>query len=163
MMGTINCTYETPCGWCAKWDKKCDQKIEKKENRYGNLFKPCYDCLYSFVSSPLCNECDIENGFKGFVKIDNTSTANIMCQSDEDHQWECCGISTAGSTYRCKICGEHKSVPIMRPDNVTTSTYYNAETDHSCSECYYEGYGMPHCKDCDESNNFKHFEGWENV
>ncbi len=27
MMGTINCTYETPCGWCTKWDKKCDKKI----------------------------------------------------------------------------------------------------------------------------------------
>ena len=27
MFGTINCTYETPCGWCAKWDKKCDRKI----------------------------------------------------------------------------------------------------------------------------------------
>ena len=21
------CHYETPCGWCAKWDKKCDKKI----------------------------------------------------------------------------------------------------------------------------------------
>ena len=21
------CAYETPCGWCAKWDKKCDKKI----------------------------------------------------------------------------------------------------------------------------------------
>lgn len=21
------CTYETPCGWCTKWDKKCDRKI----------------------------------------------------------------------------------------------------------------------------------------
>ena len=27
MMGTINCIYETPCGWCSKWDKKCDRKI----------------------------------------------------------------------------------------------------------------------------------------
>ena len=27
MMGTINCIYETPCGWCTKWDKKCDRKI----------------------------------------------------------------------------------------------------------------------------------------
>lgn len=26
MMGTINCIYETPCGWCSKWDKKCDRK-----------------------------------------------------------------------------------------------------------------------------------------
>lgn len=21
------CSYETPCGWCAKWDKKCNKKI----------------------------------------------------------------------------------------------------------------------------------------
>ena len=27
MIGSINCTYETPCGWCSKWDKKCDRKI----------------------------------------------------------------------------------------------------------------------------------------
>lgn len=27
MLGTTNCTYETPCGWCTKWDKKCDKKI----------------------------------------------------------------------------------------------------------------------------------------
>ena len=26
MMGTFNCVYETPCGWCSKWDKKCDKK-----------------------------------------------------------------------------------------------------------------------------------------
>ena len=28
MMGTLNCIYETPCGWCSKWDKKCDRKIK---------------------------------------------------------------------------------------------------------------------------------------
>lgn len=22
------CPYKTPCGWCVKWDKKCDKKIE---------------------------------------------------------------------------------------------------------------------------------------
>lgn len=27
MIGTINCVYETPCGWCSKWDKKCDKKV----------------------------------------------------------------------------------------------------------------------------------------
>lgn len=21
------CQYETPCGWCSKWDKKCDNKV----------------------------------------------------------------------------------------------------------------------------------------
>ena len=24
---TRQCTYATPCGWCTKWDKKCDKKI----------------------------------------------------------------------------------------------------------------------------------------
>lgn len=27
MTGTANCIYETPCGWCSKWDKKCDKEI----------------------------------------------------------------------------------------------------------------------------------------
>ncbi len=30
-METINCVYETPCGWCSKWDKKCDQKTPEQE------------------------------------------------------------------------------------------------------------------------------------
>lgn len=30
MFGTINCVYETPCGWCSKWDKKCDNKIPEQ-------------------------------------------------------------------------------------------------------------------------------------
>lgn len=36
MIGTALCIYETPCGWCAKWDKKCDKKITeniKEEKR----------------------------------------------------------------------------------------------------------------------------------
>ena len=24
---TMQCTYSTPCGWCNKWDKKCDRQI----------------------------------------------------------------------------------------------------------------------------------------
>lgn len=32
MMGSINCCYETPCGWCSKWDKKCDKKIGCTDN-----------------------------------------------------------------------------------------------------------------------------------
>ena len=26
-----------------------------------------------------------------------------------NHQWECCGISTRGSTYRCRICNKTKN------------------------------------------------------
>lgn len=33
---------------------------------------------------------------------------NKICESDLDHQWECCGVSTEESTYMCKICGKIK-------------------------------------------------------
>ena len=31
MRGTENCVYETPCGWCSKWDKNCDKKTPECE------------------------------------------------------------------------------------------------------------------------------------
>ena len=33
MIGTLNCVYETPCGWCSKWDKKCDKKVPERGQR----------------------------------------------------------------------------------------------------------------------------------
>ena len=46
---TMQCTYSTPCGWCTKWDKKCDKKIggdppsipmpESEEQRIINYIK----------------------------------------------------------------------------------------------------------------------------
>lgn len=78
MIGTINCNYETPCGWCIKWDKKCDKKI-------GN-----------------------EPSIKPY---DNLMQTNKPCVSEEDHEWECCGISTIGSDYICKKCYARKTVP----------------------------------------------------
>ena len=40
------------------------------------------------------------------------SLTNKICQSESDHEWECCGISTVGSKHRCKKCGAYKTVPI---------------------------------------------------
>ena len=59
---TMQCIYSTPCGWCTKWDKKCDKKIGEP----------------------------------------------IAFKTDCDHEWECCGMSTAGSDYVCKKCRAHK-------------------------------------------------------
>lgn len=51
---TMQCTYSTPCGWYAKWDKKCDKKIgcdttsvesvrKKVESNEG---LSCYKCKH---------------------------------------------------------------------------------------------------------------------
>ena len=44
---------------------------------------------------------------------DSSSTetfVNKVCASEKDHEWECCGISTEGTDFRCKNCGAHKTV-----------------------------------------------------
>lgn len=92
MIGTTKCTYETPCGWCTKWDKKCDEKIP---------------------DPPVINQDDYPT--------------NKICETEEDHQWVCCGISTVGTTYYCTVCGKHKTEPVERQGNVTISTYFNGK------------------------------------
>ena len=44
MTGTVNCIYETPCGWCTKWDKKCDAKISSQE------YEPV-ECAHEWVET----------------------------------------------------------------------------------------------------------------
>lgn len=52
-----------------------------------------------------------------------TKETNTICKSDLDHEWECCGMSTEGSDYRCKKCGKYKRVPYT----TSTSSYYKGE------------------------------------
>jgi hypothetical protein len=39
------CPYETPCGWCSKWDKKCDNKISITEKE-TSIYAVCEDCVH---------------------------------------------------------------------------------------------------------------------
>ena len=39
------------------------------------------------------------------------SNWNKKCEFESDHEWECIGMSTAGSHYRCKKCGVYKVYP----------------------------------------------------
>ena len=80
MRGTENCVYETPCGWCSKWDKNCDKK------------------------TPECEQITKCNPI-------NDVNTNKICRSESDHQWECIGMSTAGSNYICRKCFVRKTIP----------------------------------------------------
>lgn len=92
MIGTINCVYETPCGWCSKWDKKCDKKISERGQRAKcNLVDDAIDST-------------IEEDVKSVL-------LNKTCNSESDHEWECCGVSTVGTTYMCKKCYTYKTYP----------------------------------------------------
>lgn len=98
MMGTFNCVYETPCGWCYKWDKKCDKKIPERGQRAK------------------CSTIDDAMGIS--LK---EALANKMCVEESDHEWECCGISTVGTDYICKKCGTRKVYPHDYNDKISVT------------------------------------------
>ena len=80
---TMQCTYSTPCGWCTKWDKKCDKKIgcgEKPKRGLrakGNFIEDaidfsygkCFGCKYEVGCD---KECNPENSFKYFQPKENS-------------------------------------------------------------------------------------------
>ena len=66
MIGTINCVYETPCGWCSKFDKKCDRIASCNNTSITN--NPCINCEYSGWGDPKCKECK-DNNYKFFKKF----------------------------------------------------------------------------------------------
>ena len=90
MIGTINCVYETPCGWCSKWDKKCDNKIPERGQRAK--INPVDDVIDDIGES---------------IKV----VTNKICETESDHEWECIGVSTAEFTFRCKKCYATKTHP----------------------------------------------------
>lgn len=51
MMGTVNCVYETPCGWCAKFDKKCDRTATSSPDKSSS--KSYVKCI--FYSNGKCS------------------------------------------------------------------------------------------------------------
>lgn len=78
---TRQCTYSTPCGWCTKWDKKCDKKIgcEKPQRGLRAKINPVGDAInFSYGKCLGCKydvwcdkECDPENNFKYFQPKEN--------------------------------------------------------------------------------------------
>ena len=83
-----SCPYETPCGWCTKWDKKCDNKIGPERGQRVNI-NPIDDA----IDEPL------------------ETLVNKACTSESDHEWVCDGMSTEGGSYTCTKCYVHKFVP----------------------------------------------------
>lgn len=51
MMGTMFCQYETPCGWCAKFDKECTERggCKPKKKKAAAVAEPAEEKLLSPV------------------------------------------------------------------------------------------------------------------
>ena len=60
------CPYETPCGWCTKWDKKCDRKVGCEPKTRSIYSAPCRDCDNYDKNSQECIKCGTANNFQNF-------------------------------------------------------------------------------------------------
>lgn len=58
---TMQCTYSTPCGYCTKWDKKCDMKIGGTGETPIKPKAPCYKCESYEYGDPKCPTCKKEH------------------------------------------------------------------------------------------------------
>ena len=69
---TMQCIYSTPCGWCAKWDKKCDKKIGCGDNKPQRGLRAKVGLVEDYAGSELD---DIRSG-KGISHIDTHLTSD---------------------------------------------------------------------------------------
>ena len=75
------CPYETPCGWCSKWDKKCDKRlpkqyrdplvVSKQDHDIPTMYGKCFDCIHGTTGFPMCQDCNPDNDFKYFTERRN--------------------------------------------------------------------------------------------
>lgn len=63
---TMQCTYATPCGWCVKWDKKCDKKIGCGDEKPKRGLRAKAGLYEDYAGSELD---DIRSG-KGLSRLD---------------------------------------------------------------------------------------------
>ena len=69
---TMECTYSTPCGWCTKWDKKCDKKIGCGDNKPPRGLRAYASLFDDYAGSELD---DIRSG-KGLSRLDTNLDPN---------------------------------------------------------------------------------------
>ena len=51
----------------------------------------------------LCPRCKRVNApFTAYCDCKEATKNDVDC----NHKWECCGMDTGGTTYRCSVCGE---------------------------------------------------------
>ena len=88
----------------------CRKKISNLPYSYSGKRKEGYeDAMLQVMSYLHSKKCDpVDDTMDGSLK---EVLVNKMCVEESDHEWECCSISTMGTTYVCKKCHAYKTYP----------------------------------------------------
>lgn len=60
------------------------------------------------INAPFIGQCTCKSNIMA-EPLDIQKSNDISECLQGNHKWECCGVSTGGSTYRCRICGKTKT------------------------------------------------------
>ena len=90
MVGSISCVYETPCGWCSKWDKRCNKK-QGEEDDIDNIRSDKIEHLCKKLSGFGIQMMDNNNNFRPVneVLIDICKALRrirTQCESKEEFE-----------------------------------------------------------------------------
>lgn len=59
------------------------------------------------INAPFIGQCTCKSNIvKEYSNISKTNDISECLKGN--HKWECCGMDTGGTTYRCRDCGETK-------------------------------------------------------
>lgn len=74
----------------------------------GWLCPRCGQINAPFMAFCSCKAEDFETKNYDVPKEDSESSTECNSGENCDHYWECIGMDTAGSLYRCRYCNELK-------------------------------------------------------
>lgn len=85
---TGTCQYSTMCGWCTKWDKKCDRKIGCDNEKQSRESEPtCEFCGSKNLNIQTARDLDPFYP-KTFVRVQCGNCGRILFKDYEENQDE---------------------------------------------------------------------------
>ncbi len=71
------------------------------------------------INAPFIGQCTCKSNIK--EEPSNTQKSNDISECLQgNHKWECCGMDTGGTTYRCSVCGKiRKEIYMTKGENIS--------------------------------------------
>ena len=65
------------------------------------------------INAPFMSQCTCKSDI--IAEHSDITKSNDMSECLQgNHKWECCGMDTGGTTYRCSVCGESRKELYIR-------------------------------------------------
>lgn len=105
-------------GKCGKCGCEFTYELEDLWNNFGSGYVKCPECSDKYFHPSQSNKFATKSDdlWSPFVTTGDSISNDMYNCLQGNHEWECCGVSTAGTDYRCRRCGIMKCEPLIQKD-----------------------------------------------